>query len=211
MFEEDDNFISFDDTDNDLLEVLKRFGILERINSVKDPDERKRVEKELVEHLRKSLDHIQALPLNTSEGGPSAVIKGKYFNLRKIMFSVLEVGANVAVVVMLPPVGVALTAVTLLPSALSTISKIDEFASNLTDTELAVYKAIKELSEREKQKGQILEEEGISSAEIEKYFLERNQEIKGLEKALEMLVKKAILTERIGADKITTYYKIKRF
>lgn len=211
MFEEDNNFIAFDDTDEDLVEVLKRFGILERINSVKDPDERKKVEKELVEHLRKSLDKIQALPINATEGQPSAVIKGKYFNLRKIMFSVLEVGANVLVVALLPPVGAAMTAVTLLPSAISTISKLGEFARDLSDSEVAVYKAIKELSERKKEKGRIFAEEGISRAEIENYFVERNQEIKGLEKTLEMLVKKGVLEERVGANNITTYYTIKRF
>jgi hypothetical protein len=211
MFEEDNNFIAFDDTDEDLVEVLKRFGIQERIDSVKDPDERKTIEKKLVEHLRKSLDQIQGLPINTGEGQPSAVIKGKYFNLRKIMFSVLEVGANVLVVALIPPVGAALTAVTLLPSAISTISKLDELASNLTDSELAVYKAIKELSGEEKKKGRIFEEKGISAAEIENYYLARSQEIKGLEKALEMLVKKGVLEERVGADKATSYYTIKRF
>lgn len=211
MFEEDDNFISFDGTDEDLAEVLGRFGILDRINRLENPGERKKIEEELIERLRKSLDEIQALPVNATEGEPSAVIKGKYFNLRKIMFSALEVGANVLVVALIPPVGVALTAVTLLPSAISTISKIDEFAKSLSDAELAVYKSIKELSEGEKARGRIFEEEGVNRAEIENYFVELGQEIKGLDKALEMLVKKGILKERVGADEITTYYTINRF
>lgn len=211
MFKEDDNFISFDGTDEDLAEVLGRFGILDRINRLENPGERKKIEEELIERLRKSLDEIQALPVNATEGEPSAIIKGKYFNLRKIMFSALEVGANVLVVALIPPVGVALTAVTLLPSAISTISKIDEFAKSLSDAELAVYKSIKELSEGEKARGRIFEEEGVNRAEIENYFVELGQEIKGLDKALEMLVKKGILKERVGADEITTYYTINRF
>jgi len=155
MFEEDKNFVSFEDTDEDLIEVLRRLGILRHIERIEDLQERKTVLDQSIAELKRVLSTVNELPINKPQGKPSIKFRNKHYNLRKLLFTSLEFGASALVIAILPPLlplTAPVVALALAPATISTISRLGEIVHKLTQDELVIFEAITRVIEEKSYK-----------------------------------------------------------
>lgn len=207
---EDRQFASFDDDDETLTELLDRMGLLKYIEAIKDPEEQARVKDEIIKNLKPVLEKINVLPINRPQAKTQIKFKNRHFNLRKLVFTTLEVAGATLVIILLPPAApltAAALAVALTPTAISVVSKLDEIVHTLTPEELAVYNAIAGVI-LEKQNKALNEKRGASEEEIKNYFLMKKQAALKLEPILKSMETKKVIEPYLGGDGQTTYYKI---
>jgi hypothetical protein len=205
-------FTGFDDTEEALTELLRRMGLLEFIEAIKDPAERARVKAEIINSLRPVLEDIKELPINKPEGQVKFLIKNKHFNLRKLVFSTLELGGSVLALIVIPPMvplGAVVAGVAISPAVISIIGKLKEIVHSLTPEELVVYNAIAGVMV-DKGKKVLTEKDGACEEEIKGFFLKRKEAPLKLEAILKSLEAKHVIEPFAGGDGQTTYYRLVR-
>jgi hypothetical protein len=195
--EEDASFVGFD---RDALgEILRRMGISQQIDRLAKPSERDESHRQAIDELQLSLEGIKDLPINKAEIEPRILIGKRHFNLHQSIFAMLEIGANVLVVILTAPAAGPAAPIGLLPSIISISSRLGEIIKKLEPDELDVMQAIFKVIDHKQKSGAFGND--ASSEEVKIYFDQNNLDPPpGIDDILQLLVDKKVLTYIVGAD-----------